>query len=62
MKPSAFSFQQNQLSSGVWLNADRVDGWQDNPIYGKLLSVNEQVKIPVFDESYESIPKTTPKK
>lgn len=38
------------------------DGWQSNPIYGKLLSVKEQVKMPPIDESYASIPKTAKKK
>jgi hypothetical protein len=39
-----------------------VDGWKDNPIYGRLLSAKEQVKMPAVDESYESIPKTAKKK
>jgi Aromatic ring hydroxylase len=42
--------------------AAHVDGWQDNPIYGKLLSTKEQVKMPAIDESYKSIPITAKKK
>ena len=34
-----------------------IDGWQDHPVYGKLLS-KDLVKMPAVDESYESIPKT----
>ena len=32
-----------------------VGGWQDNAIYGKLLSRDDCVKMPAVDESYESI-------
>jgi hypothetical protein len=39
-----------------------VDGWQDDPTYGKLLQTKEQVKMPDVDESYQSIPKTAKKK
>ena len=38
--------------------AANVDGWQDDPIYGKLLNPKEQVKMPAVDESYQSIPVT----
>ena len=41
--------------------AAHVDGWQDNPIYGKLPFGKEQIKMPKVDESYQSIP-VTPKK
>jgi hypothetical protein len=41
--------------------AAHVDGWQDNPVYGKLLSVKEQVRMPEVDESYQSIPVTAKK-
>jgi 4-hydroxybutyryl-CoA dehydratase/vinylacetyl-CoA-Delta-isomerase len=36
--------------------AAHVNGWQDDPIYGKLPSIKEQVKMPPIDESYQSIP------
>lgn len=36
--------------------AANIDGWQDDPIYGKLLSEREEVEMPPVDESYESIP------
>jgi len=42
--------------------AAHVDGWQDDPTYGKLLQTKEQVKMPDVDESYQSIPKTPKKK
>ena len=42
--------------------AAHVDGWQDDPVYGKLLIPKEQVKMPAVDESYQSIPKTVRKK
>ncbi len=51
----------NKLKSAA-KRAAHVDGWQDNPIYGRLLSAKEQVKMPVINESYESIPKTARKK
>ena len=51
----------NKLKSAA-KRAAHVDGWQDNPIYGKLLSVKEQVKMPAIDESYESRPKASKKK
>ncbi len=38
--------------------AAHVDGWQNGPVYGKLLSPKEQVKMPAVDESYRSIPIT----
>lgn len=34
-----------------------IDGWQDNPVYGNLLSPDD-VKMPEIDDSFESIPKT----
>jgi len=36
--------------------AAHIDGWQDHPVYGKLLSA-EDVEMPPVDESYVSIPK-----
>ena len=38
--------------------ATRIDGWQDDPIYGKLPLQEDYVKMPAFDESYKSIPVT----
>jgi hypothetical protein len=38
--------------------AARIDGWQDNPIYGKLPLQRDFVKMPAIDTSYESIPLT----
>ena len=35
-----------------------IDGWQDDPVYGKLLSIDEEVHMPDIDNSFESIPKT----
>ena len=35
--------------------AAHIDGWQDDPVYGPLLS-QEAVRMPEVDESYESIP------
>ena len=49
-----------RLKSAAMKAAD-IDGWQDDPIYGKLLS-KKDVKMPSFDESYQSIPKTAKKK
>jgi len=42
--------------------AAHVDGWQEDPIYGKLLNPREQVKMPAVDESYRSIPVTAKRK
>ena len=42
--------------------AAHVDGWQGDPVYGRLLSVREQVRMPEVDESYRSIPITARKK
>ncbi len=42
--------------------AAHVDGWQKDPIYGRLLYAKEQVKMPKIDESYQSIPRTAKKK
>jgi len=39
-----------------------VDGWQNDSVYGKLLSPKEQVKMPAVDESYQSIPMTAKRK
>jgi hypothetical protein len=50
-----------KLKSAV-KRAAHVDGWQNDPIYGKLLTPNEQVKMPAVDESYRSIPVTAGKK
>jgi len=44
----------NKLKSAA-KRAAHIDGWQDDPVYGKLLSA-EDVKMPAVDESYESIP------
>ncbi len=38
--------------------AANIDGWQDNPVYGHLVSVDDEVPMPDYDESYESIPPT----
>ena len=35
--------------------AAHIDGWQDNPVYGKLVS-SQDVKMPPVDESYEAFP------
>jgi 4-hydroxybutyryl-CoA dehydratase/vinylacetyl-CoA-Delta-isomerase len=37
--------------------AAHIDGWQDHPVYGKLLTT-DLVTMPDVDESYESIPVT----
>ena len=37
--------------------AAHIDGWQEDPVYGNLVSA-EDVEMPPVDESYESIPKT----
>jgi hypothetical protein len=37
--------------------AAHIDGWQDDPVYGNLVSA-EDVEMPPVDESYASIPKT----
>jgi aromatic ring hydroxylase len=42
--------------------AAHIDGWQNDPIYGKLLNPKEQVRMPAVDESYRSIPLTAKKK
>ena len=42
--------------------AAHVDGWQDDPTYGRLLYAKEQVKMPDVNESYQSIPVTAKKK
>jgi 4-hydroxybutyryl-CoA dehydratase/vinylacetyl-CoA-Delta-isomerase len=34
-----------------------INGWQDDAVYGKLLSVDEEVHMPDVDDSFESIPK-----
>ncbi len=34
-----------------------IDGWQDDPIYGKLPERKGEVKMPPIDESYKSIAK-----
>ena len=41
--------------------ATQVDGWQDDPFYGKLPLPQDYVKMPAFDESYASIPVTAKK-
>ena len=38
--------------------AAHVDGWQNDPVYGKLLIRREKVKMLPLDESYRSIPVT----
>ncbi len=35
-----------------------IDGWQDDPIYGKLPLRKGAAKMPPIDESYVSIAKT----
>ncbi|MRR15732.1 MAG: 4-hydroxybutyryl-CoA dehydratase [Deltaproteobacteria bacterium] len=40
------------------LRAAYVDGWQDDPIYGKLPTRKGSVNMPPIDESYESFAKT----
>ncbi len=44
----------NKLKSAA-KRAAHIDGWQDNPVYGKLVS-SEDVKMPPVDESYEAYP------
>jgi 4-hydroxybutyryl-CoA dehydratase/vinylacetyl-CoA-Delta-isomerase len=41
--------------------AARIDGWQDDPVYGSLLS-QEKVQMPEVEESYVSIPVTAREK
>jgi 4-hydroxybutyryl-CoA dehydratase/vinylacetyl-CoA-Delta-isomerase len=41
--------------------AAHIDGWQDHPLYGKLLTT-EEVTMPAVDDSYESIPPTAGKR
>jgi 4-hydroxybutyryl-CoA dehydratase/vinylacetyl-CoA-Delta-isomerase len=41
--------------------AARVDGWQDDPIYGMLPLQRDFVKMPAVDDSYESIALTAKK-
>ena len=41
--------------------ATYIDGWQDDPIYGKLLLRKGEAKMPSIDESYESIALTARK-
>jgi len=36
--------------------AAHISGWQDDPIYGRLPVLNDEVTMPPIDESYESIP------
>jgi len=36
--------------------AAHIDGWQDDPTYGKLLNMKQEVAMPPVDESYRSIP------
>jgi 4-hydroxybutyryl-CoA dehydratase / vinylacetyl-CoA-Delta-isomerase len=36
--------------------AAHINGWQDDPVYGKLPIQDEEVIMPPFDESYPSIP------
>jgi hypothetical protein len=42
--------------------AAHVDGWQSDPIYGKLLNQKDHVRMPAVDESYKSIPVTAKRK
>jgi hypothetical protein len=39
-----------------------VDGWQNDPVYLKLLTPKEQVQMPAVGESYRSIPIPAKKK
>ena len=41
--------------------AARVDGWQDDAIYGKLPLQKDFIKMPATDESYKSIALTSKK-
>jgi len=41
--------------------AANVNGWQDDSIYGKLPLQKDFVKMPAYDESYESFVKTAKK-
>jgi len=36
--------------------AAHMDGWQDNSIYGKLPLIQDCVKMPPVDTSYQSFP------
>jgi 4-hydroxybutyryl-CoA dehydratase/vinylacetyl-CoA-Delta-isomerase len=40
--------------------AANIDGWQDDPVYGKLLSPWEVVPMPEIDESYRGFPTLAP--
>jgi 4-hydroxybutyryl-CoA dehydratase/vinylacetyl-CoA-Delta-isomerase len=42
--------------------AARINGWQDDPTYGKLPLRKDHVKMPKVDETYQSVPKTAKKK
>ncbi|HET58381.1 MAG TPA: hypothetical protein ENN35_08070 [Deltaproteobacteria bacterium] len=41
--------------------AAHIEGWKDNPVYGSLVSADDEVSMPDYDESYESIPVTVGK-
>ena len=41
--------------------AAHMDGWQENPIYGKLPRIQDCVKMPPVDTSYKSFPPTAKK-
>ena len=43
-----------KLKSGA-KRAARIDGWQDDPVYGKLLDEKENVKMPDVDPEYDAV-------
>ena len=58
---SLYQRQLEKIQSAA-KRAARINGWQDDPIYGKLPLQKDFVKMPAVDESYESIPKTAQEK
>ncbi|MBU4001460.1 MAG: hypothetical protein KKB94_03985 [Proteobacteria bacterium] len=49
-----------KLKSGA-KRAAHIDGWQDDPTYGKLLNEKDHVKMPEVDCSYEAVSGYVPK-
>jgi 4-hydroxybutyryl-CoA dehydratase/vinylacetyl-CoA-Delta-isomerase len=43
-----------KLKSGA-MRAARIDGWQSDPTYGKLLNEKDHVKMPEVDNGYEAM-------
>jgi 4-hydroxybutyryl-CoA dehydratase/vinylacetyl-CoA-Delta-isomerase len=41
--------------------AAHMEGWQENPVYGKLPRIQDCVKMPPVDASYQSFPPTAKK-